>query len=298
MTRSDSSANLDLTQHHFRIVKSFNPFPMRVLFGSIIALFLIVPLHAQAAPDAVSGAVSGTAADPPGRILLVVTSAGEMGDTGKRTGAFFPEITQPYAVFRQAGYTVDIASPQGGRTPLVAAGTRDSTSARLLYDPDFMRQIRDTTPLAQVDPSRYDAVFFAGGHGAMWDFPNDERLVAMTARMYENGDVVGAVCHGPASLVNVRLSDGSHLVEGKTVAAFTNEEEEAAGATKDMPFLLETRLRERGARFTEAPNWEEHVATDGRLVTGQNPQSARAVAHAMIEAMSKSADRGIGGSED
>lgn len=262
---------------------------MLLRFISIIALLALLPLHVQAAPDASD--------DPHGRILLVVTSTGEMGDTGKRTGAFFPEITQPYAIFRQAGYAVDIASTRGGRTPLVAAGTRDSTSARLLYDPAFMLQLRQTIPLAEVDPSRYDAVFFAGGHGAMWDFPNDERLASMTAEMYENGDVVGAVCHGPAGLINVRLSDGSYLVDGKTVAAFTNEEEEAAGATKEMPFLLETRLRKRGAQFTKAPNWEVHVATDGRLVTGQNPQSARAVAQAMVDALKQSADREMSESE-
>ena len=128
----------------------------------------------------------------------------------------------------------------------------------------------------------YAAIFFAGGHGTMWDFPDDARLQRLTATIYEKGGVVGAVCHGPAALVNVKLSDGSYLVAGRTVAGFTNEEEEAVGLTKVVPFLLESRMIERGATITKAANFQAHSVADARVVTGQNPASATGVAEKIV----------------
>ena len=146
-----------------------------------------------------------------------------------------------------------------------------------------MAQVKDTLSPQEIDPSEYSAVFFAGGHGVMWDLPNDRELAQITAAIYERNGIVGAVCHGPAGLVNVRLSDGSYLVAGKTLAAFTNEEEEAVELTEQMPFLLETKLIERGARHTEADNFQPHVVKSDRLITGQNPASATGVAEQMVE---------------
>jgi putative intracellular protease/amidase len=243
---------------------------------TLIALFLrAVPLTASAQPIDADDA----------RILIVVTSHDQMGDTGKHTGAFFPEITHPYAVFTEHGYAVDIVSPTGGQTPLVAAGTRDSVTVRLLYDAEFMNKLGNAKTPDEVDPADYAAIYYAGGHGAMWDLPDATEINRMTTTIFESKGVVGGVCHGPAGLVNVKLSDGSYLVAGRTVSAFTNEEEDAADATDIMPFLLETRLRERGAEFTEGPKWEAHVAESGRLITGQNPASAEGVAEAMVEAL-------------
>jgi putative intracellular protease/amidase len=241
----------------------------------IALLLLVVPLTAPAQPVDADDA----------RILIVVTSHDQMGDTGNPTGAYFSEITHPYAVFTEHGYTVDIVSPEGGRTPLIAAGTRDSVTARLLYDANFMNKLDDAKTPDEVNPTDYAAIYYAGGHGAMWDLPDATQINQMTATIFEHEGVVGGVCHGPAGLVNVKLSDGSYLVAGRTVSAFTNEEEEAAGATDIMPFLLETRLRERGATFAEGPKWEAHVAESGRLITGQNPASAEGVAEAMVEAL-------------
>lgn len=246
---------------------------MRML---IAFFFLAIPFPTDAQPVDVDDA----------RILIVVTSHDQMGDTGTPTGAFFPEITHPYAVFTDHGYAVDIVSPKGGRTPLVAAGTRDSVTARLLYDATFMGKLGDAKTPDEVDPADYAAIYYAGGHGVMWDLPDAAQISQMTATIFESEGIVGGVCHGPAGLVNVTLSDGSYLVAGRTVSAFTNEEEEAADATDIMPFLLETRLRERGATFTEGPKWEAHVAESGRLITGQNPASAKGVAEGMVEALS------------
>ena len=146
-----------------------------------------------------------------------------------------------------------------------------------------MAQVKDTLSPQEIDSSEYSAVFYAGGHGVMWDLPNNQELAQITAAIYERNGIVGAVCHGPAGLVNVQLSDGTYLVAGKTLAAFTNEEEEAVELTDQMPFLLESKLIERGAQHTEAPNFQPHVMVSDRLVTGQNPASATKTAEAIVE---------------
>lgn len=152
-------------------------------------------------------------------------------------------------------------------------------------DQEMARKTRSTPRFAEVDTADYDAVLFAGGHGTMWDFPNDPGLADVARQVYETGGVVAAVCHGPAALVGVTLSDGRPLVEGKRVSAFTNAEEAAAGLTDVVPFLLQTRLEELGATHSSGANFEAHVVTDDRLVNGQNPASAREVAKAVIAAL-------------
>ncbi|NJL79450.1 MAG: type 1 glutamine amidotransferase domain-containing protein [Richelia sp. RM2_1_2] len=152
-----------------------------------------------------------------------------------------------------------------------------------------MAKIQDTLAPTEVKPDEYKAIFFAGGHGVMWDFPDNKPLQQLTATMYERGAVVGAVCHGPpAALVNVKLSNGKYLVAGKTVAAFTNDEEAAVGLTQVMPFLLESKLIERGAKHSKAVNFQAHVVVSDGLVTGQNPASATGVGEKMVELLRKS----------
>jgi putative intracellular protease/amidase len=148
--------------------------------------------------------------------------------------------------------------------------------------------VENTLTPAQVEPSHYDAIFFAGGHGTMWDFPDNERLARIAATIYEQGGIVGAVCHGPAGLVNIKLTDGSHLIAGKTVAGFTNEEEAAVGLSDVVPFLLVSKLSDRGAIHTKANNFQAHVVVSDRLVTGQNPASAKGVGVEMVKLMKPS----------
>lgn len=221
------------------------------------------------------------------RIAIVLTNHEDLGDTGRKTGFYLSEATHPHKVFKEAGYEVDFLSPKGGRAPMDGTDVQDKINEAFLANPDLVRQTENTKPLDQADPTDYAAIFFAGGHGTMWDFPNDPALLSLTAKVYEQGGVVAAVCHGPAALVNVKLSNGEFLVAGREVSAFTDEEEEAVGLTKVVPFLLETKLRDRGARFTEAPNFQKQVAVSDRLVTGQNPASATGVAQAVIELLRK-----------
>jgi putative intracellular protease/amidase len=216
------------------------------------------------------------------RILLVLTSHATLGNTGRATGAYVPEAAHPLAVFRKAGFDVDFTSPAGGPVPLDGGSRNDSVVAAFLDDAAVQERLRNTLRADDIDPTRYAAIFYVGGHGTMWDLPENAALAAAAARIYDNGGVVAAVCHGPAGLVNVRLQDGTYLVAGKTVSAFTNEEEAAVKLTDVVPFLLQSTLTARGAHVITAPNFEANVSVDDRLVTGQNPASATGVANAVV----------------
>lgn len=219
------------------------------------------------------------------KILFVLTSHETLGDTGRKTGFYLPEIAHPYAVFTAAGHDLAAVSPRGGTPPMDGADPGDPIQQAFLEDPTAVALIRNTLRPDQVDPTDYDAVFYVGGHGTMWDFPDNAELARTGAAVYEAGGVVGAVCHGPAGLVNLTLADGTYLVAGKDIAAFSNEEEAAVGLTDVVPFPLETTLIERGGRHTKAPAFQAHVVADGRLVTGQNPASATGVAERMVGAL-------------
>ena len=216
------------------------------------------------------------------RVAIVLTNHGQLGETGKATGFYLSEATHPFEVFREAGYEIEFLSPKGGLAPMDGVDTTDPINAAFLADEALVARTRQTTPIAAVDAARYDAVFFAGGHGTMWDFPDDPGVQSLIRAVYEQGGVVAAVCHGPAAIVNARLSDGTYLVAGKEVSSFTDEEEIAVKLEAVVPFALESKLRERGARFVEAPNFEKKVAVSQRLVTGQNPASATGVAEAVV----------------
>jgi putative intracellular protease/amidase len=216
------------------------------------------------------------------KVLIVLTSHGTLGNTDKETGFYLPEVSHPAAVFDQARLKVEYVSPQGGKAPMTMGDAEDPISQAFLADPAQVAQIESTLHPSQVDPAQYSAIFYAGGHGTMWDFPDNEAIARIASAIYEQGGVVGAVCHGPAGLVNLKLSNQEYLVAGKTVSCFTNEEESAVELDQVVPFLLESKLIERGATVEKAPNFQEKVIVSDRLVTGQNPASASGVAKEMV----------------
>lgn len=218
-------------------------------------------------------------------VLFVLTSHGSKGDGGQPTGFYLGEVTHPLAVLEAAGISVEFASIKGGEPPVDGLDLEDKINSQYWNDDAFRAAIRTTVRLDDVDPSRYAAVFFAGGHGAMWDLPQSGAVDRVTRSIFEAGGVVAAVCHGPAALVNVELSDGRYLVAGRDVSAFTDSEERAVGLDKTVPFLLASTLVERGARHHPAPDWTSKVVVDGQLITGQNPQSATGVGEALRDVL-------------
>ncbi|MDW3682757.1 type 1 glutamine amidotransferase domain-containing protein [Cupriavidus sp. CV2] len=215
-------------------------------------------------------------------ILCVVTSHPIRGDSGEPTGFAMVELTHPLEVFEAAGIPVEIASIRGGHPPIDFFDLSDSANAHYWKDKGFRDALAHSLVLGDLDPSRYSAVFFAGGHGTMWDFADSAAVQKVIREIWEAGGIVSAVCHGPAALVSATLSDGKYLVAGKKLAAFTDEEEAEVKYTKVVPYLLASTLKERGALHQPAPNWSVNVVTDSRLVTGQNPASARGVGEAIV----------------
>jgi putative intracellular protease/amidase len=210
-------------------------------------------------------------------VLFVLTSHDRKGD--KPSGFFLSEATHPYKVLTEAGHAIEFVSPQGGEAPVDPDGLdlKDEVNAAFWHDPALRGAIQNTRKASEVDASAYAAIFYVGGHAAMWDLPDNVELAQVASRIYTRGGVVGAVCHGPAGLLNVKLDTGAYLVAGKDVAAFTNDEERAVELDRVIPFFLADRLAERGARHHPAPNWQPKVVISERLVTGQNPASASGV---------------------
>ncbi|MBK1833938.1 type 1 glutamine amidotransferase domain-containing protein [Roseibacillus ishigakijimensis] len=225
-------------------------------------------------------------------ILLVLTNHGELGDTGKKTGFYLSEAAHPYQVFTEAGHEVILASPQGGSAPLDPKSLKLDDPANETFWKKFGNAkedspaVSDTVPLAEIEADEFAGIFFAGGHGTMWDFPHSEPLQALTRELYEAGKPVGAVCHGPAALVNVTLSNGKKLIADKSVAVFTNAEEEAVELTEVVPFLLQTKFAQAGAEVKEGANFQKNAVRDGLLITGQNPASAHQAGELFVEALS------------
>lgn len=219
------------------------------------------------------------------RVLIALTSHDRLGDTDRSTGAYLPEMAHPWRVFQDNGYTVDLVSMAGGQPPLDGVDLSDPVQQAFTEDPEMYNKLAQTPTPAHVDARKYDAIYFAGGHGTMWDFPDNAELAAIARDIYESGGFVAAVCHGPAALVGITLSDGRALVDGKEVAAFTNEEETEVGLAEVVPFLLQTRLEECGAKHTGAAKFQPWVVVDGRLVTGQNPASAVGVAQKVVDGL-------------
>jgi putative intracellular protease/amidase len=216
------------------------------------------------------------------QILVVLTSHDKLGDTGKETGFYLPEVSHPVNVFDRAGFTVDYVSPKGGKAPMIGVDLSDPLNVAFVENPTKMAQVSSTKTPTEINPADYVAIFYAGGHGTMWDFANNPDLDRIAAAIYEQGGVVSAVCHGPAGLINIKLSSGNYLVARKRVTGFTNEEEEAMGLTEVVPFSLESTLIERGAIIDKAPNFAAQVIVSDRLVTGQNPASSSGVGEQIV----------------
>ena len=208
------------------------------------------------------------------KILFVLTSHDSLGNTGEKTGFYLSELTHPWDVLKSAGYEIDFVSPLGGLAPIDGLDLNDLINKKFMDSQDYSK-VSNTLKPVQVNPNDYVAVHYVGGHGTMWDFPDNTEIQNISREIYENGGVVSAVCHGPAGLVNLKLSNGDYLVNGKRVNSFTNEEEIARKLDHVVPFLLESKLKERGAIFEKSDLWQEHVTVDERLVTGQNPASAK-----------------------
>lgn len=219
------------------------------------------------------------------KVLCVVTSHGVKGSTGEQTGFWLSELTHPLEKMHNAGIETELASIKGGTPPIDknSMDLSDEVNAKYWNDEKFQEQYKNTIKLSDVNYKDYDGIFFAGGHGAMWDFPDSEDVNKISSAIYENGGFVAAVCHGPAALVNIKLSDGSYLVSGKKVTGFTDDEEREIKFEEYVPFLLETELRKRGGIFQAKANWTTNVVSDKRLITGQNPGSAAEVGEAIVK---------------
>lgn len=221
------------------------------------------------------------------KILFVVTSHNTKGSTGEKTGYYLGEVSHPWEVLTKVGFEIDFVSPKGGNPPVDGFDLTDDTNKLFWENAYYQKKISNSMKPNEVKPEQYAAIYFAGGHGAMWDLADNKEIAAIAAKIYEKNGLVAAVCHGPAGLVNIKLKDGSYLVSGKKINGFTNEEEAIVKLTKIVPFLLEHKLKERGGIFEKSEPWQNHVTVDQRLVTGQNPQSAKAVGEAMVKLLVK-----------
>ncbi|WP_338502707.1 type 1 glutamine amidotransferase domain-containing protein [Sphingomonas kaistensis] len=224
-------------------------------------------------------------------ILMVLTSHDQLGDTGKKTGFWLEEFAGPYYVLKDAGHTITLASPKGGQPPLDPKSDEDDAQTdatrRFKADQDGQAQLAATKKLSEVNAEDFDAVFYPGGHGPMWDLASDADSKALIEKTLADGKPVGLVCHAPAALKNVTAPDGSPLVKGRKVTGFTNEEEEAVGLTDVVPFLLEDELQRLGGNYSKGDTFKPYVVTDGLLITGQNPPSSEPTAEALLKALAK-----------
>ncbi|WGG49846.1 type 1 glutamine amidotransferase domain-containing protein [Rugamonas sp. DEMB1] len=219
-------------------------------------------------------------------ILMVLTSHDKLGDTGHKTGFWLEEFAAPYYTLQDAGAKLTLVSPLGGQPPLDpksdAPESQTAATARFKADPAAQAALASTGKLADVAAADFDAVFYPGGHGPLWDLAEDRASIALIEAMLAAGKPVAAVCHAPGVLRHAKAADGTPLVRGKRVTGFTNSEEEAVGLSAVVPFLVEDMLKERGGVYSKSADWQSYVQTDGLLVTGQNPASSEAAAAALL----------------
>jgi putative intracellular protease/amidase len=213
------------------------------------------------------------------KILMVLTNSSKIDDEHE-TGLWLSEFAEPYAEFKNQGFEVDVASLKGGRIPLDANSLDDENVETWK---GITKELDQTLVLSQLNVNEYSGIFLPGGHGTMFDLPDSTALQQALSHFAENHKAIGAVCHGPAGFVGTKLSNGKWLVDGISLTGFTNEEEQQTGLDSLMPFLLETKLREQGAQFEKSDAWSDHVITDGKFVTGQNPQSSQSTAEAFVK---------------
>lgn len=221
------------------------------------------------------------------KILIVLTSHDTLGDTGRKTGFWLEEFAAPYYAFVDAGAAVTLASPKGGQPPLDPKSddpdAQTDATRRFRQDADGQRVLANTQRLADMQAADFDAVFYPGGHGPLWDLAEDAKSVALIETMLAAGKPVSAVCHAPGVLRHAKTADGKPLVQGRQITGFSNSEEAAVQLTDVVPFLVEDELTQLGGLYSRGPDWQPHVVCDGLLVTGQNPASSVGVAEALLE---------------
>jgi len=223
------------------------------------------------------------------KVLIVLTSHGELGNTGEKTGFWIEEFASPYYVLADAGVELTLASPKGGQPPVdpksESADAQSSYTKRFYGDYDLIDKVAHTFKLSEINEADYDAVFYPGGHGPLWDLATDATSIALIENFYKNNKPVAFVCHAPAALLKVKAPEGEPLVKGKEVTGFSDSEEEEVKLTKVVPFLLEDELKKLGAHYSKGDNWNSYVKEDGLLITGQNPASSEAVAKLLLIAI-------------
>ncbi|MFD2565146.1 type 1 glutamine amidotransferase domain-containing protein [Aquimarina rubra] len=220
------------------------------------------------------------------KILFVLTSHDKLGDTGEKTGFWIEEFAAPYYYLADKGVEITLASPKGGQPPIDPSSDKpeNQTEAtkRFHNDKDLKEKLSKTFKLSDVKEKDFDAIFYPGGHGPLWDLSNDQDSIHLIQSFYENNKPTGLVCHAPAALKNVKTTDGAYLVKGKKVTGFTNSEEEAVELTNVVPFLVEDMLKENGGVYSKANDWQSYSVQDGNLITGQNPASSEEVAEKLF----------------
>lgn len=221
------------------------------------------------------------------KVLMVLTSHDQLGNTGKPTGFWLEEFAAPYYVFHDAGLKITLASPKGGQPPLDpksdAPDAQTDDTRRFRHDSDAQQRLANTVKLDSVSAEDFDAVFYPGGHGPLWDLAEDKHSITLIEQFWAAGKPVAAVCHAPGVLRNVTKPDGSPLVKGKRVTGFTNSEEDGVGLTAIVPFLVEDELKKAGGLFERTDDWGEYAVVDGHLVTGQNPASSAIAAEELLK---------------
>ncbi len=225
------------------------------------------------------------------KILMVLTSHDQLGNTGKKTGFWLEEFAAPYYVFKDAGAEITLASPLGGQPPLDpksdAADAQTDATRRFGDDAATRQALAHTVKLASLSANDFDAVFYPGGHGPLWDLAEDKDSIRLIETMFSAGKPVAAVCHAPGVLRHTKTASGAPLVQGKKVAGFTNTEEAAAQLTDVVPFLVEDMLRQNGGSYSKGADWQSHVVNDGNLITGQNPASSEAAARELLNQLAQ-----------
>ena len=225
------------------------------------------------------------------KILIVLTSHSELGDTGKKTGFWVEEFAAPYYELADAGAEITLASPKGGQPPIdpssELAAAQTKFTHRFDKDEPLKKKLVHTLKLSEVKAADYDAVFYPGGHGPLWDLTKDTNSIALLEDFQQLGKPMALVCHAPCALLNVKLPNGDALIKGKNVTGFSDTEEAAVKLTKVVPFLLEDELKKMGAYYSNGPDWGVYVQTDGLLITGQNPASSAKAAKALLKLLPK-----------
>lgn len=220
------------------------------------------------------------------KVLIVLTSHSELGNTGEKTGFWVEEFAAPYYVMQEAGANITLASPAGGQPPIDPKSTepdaQTEATKRYYNDEELQQKVATTKKLSEVSAEDFDAVFYPGGHGPMWDLYNDENSIRLIQNFWKSNKPVAAVCHAPAALLNVKGEDGEPLVKGKKVTSFTNTEEEGVQLTDVVPYLLEDELKAKGGQYSKGDDWSEYVVKDGLLITGQNPASSEKAAEELV----------------